>query len=440
MDRWPEVKLKELCDAVTVGFVGSMADEYCEDGIPFLRSQNITPFQLNLQDLKYIPESFHERIRKSTLRPGDVGIVRTGYPGTACVIPPELGEANCSDLVIVRPGKELNPHFIAALFNSAFGKTLVGGNLVGAAQQHFNVTVAKELKLRIPPRKEQDKIAAVLVAFNDLIANNQRRIALLESMAEEIYREWFVRMRFPGADKRRVVHGVPVGWQNTPLRKLIKHYIGGGWGEELATTESPDGAFVLRGTDLPPLQNGVWGELVFRFHKQSGLASRALQPGDFVFEVSGGSTNQLLGRNLMVSGQLLEHLGEPAICASFCKLIRFDQAAIAPLWMKYFLKMYYESGLVGLYQVQSTGISNYQFEAFISRQTVLVPDAELQKQFCDLVEPMNEQRDSIARMNEQLKRSRDALLPRLISGKLRVDQLDIQFPPSMRAETAEAAP
>jgi len=142
----------------------------------------------------------------------------------------------------------------------------------------------------------------------------------------------------------------------------------------------------------------------------------------------------------MVSGQLLEHLGEPAICASFCKLIRFDQAAIAPLWMKYFLKMYYESGLVGLYQVQSTGISNYQFEAFISRQTVLVPDAELQKQFCDLVEPMNEQRDSIARMNEQLKRSRDALLPRLISGKLRVDQLDIQFPPSMRAETAEAAP
>lgn len=221
MNRWPEVKLKELCNAVTVGFVGSMADEYCDEGVPFLRSQNITPFQLNLRDIKYIPQTFHERIRKSTLRPGDVGIVRTGYPGTACVIPDDLPESNCSDLVILRPGKELNPHFIAALFNSTFGKTLVGGNLVGAAQQHFNVTVAKELKLRIPTRVEQDKIAAVMVGINDLLANNQRRIALLESMAEEIYREWFVRMRFPGWANSPTDKGIPANWSRKTIDSLL---------------------------------------------------------------------------------------------------------------------------------------------------------------------------------------------------------------------------
>lgn len=132
---------------------------------------------------------------------------------------------------------------------------------------------------------------------------------------------------------------------------------------------------------------------------------------------------------------------EAAIEQEYEKLkgIRFDHSAIAPLWMKYFLKLYYDSGLVGLYQVQSTGISNYQFEAFITRQTVLVPDMRLQAEFCKLVEPLNEQRDSLARANLRLKNTRDALLPRLISGKLRVEALDIQFPPSMQPPPAEAA-
>ncbi len=139
MNQWATIKLKEVCSQITVGFVGSMADEYCDEGVPFLRSLNIQPFRINMNDLKFIPQAFHERIKKSTLRPGDVGIVRTGYPGTACVIPPELPEANCSDLVIVRPGPQLNAYYLSAVFNSSFGRDLVGGNLVGAAQQHFNV-------------------------------------------------------------------------------------------------------------------------------------------------------------------------------------------------------------------------------------------------------------------------------------------------------------
>jgi len=116
------VKLKDVCNQVTVGFVGSMADEYCDEGVPFLRSLNIQPFRINTNDLKYIPQAFHERIRKSTLRPGDVGIVRTGYPGTACVIPAWLEEANCSDLVIVskRPVTTPCPRHPARIWPSPY--------------------------------------------------------------------------------------------------------------------------------------------------------------------------------------------------------------------------------------------------------------------------------------------------------------------------------
>jgi hypothetical protein len=212
MTGWREIKLKDVCEHVTVGFVGSMAEFYENSGIPFLRSLNIHPFRLSFQDLKFIGAEFHHKLRKSALKPGDVAVVRTGYPGTAAVIPKSLGEANCSDLVLIRPSKELNPHFLAAIFNSTFGKNLVSGNLVGAAQQHFNITVAKELRLRMPPKEEQDKIAAILTAYDDLIEVNQRRIAALETMAEELYREWFVRLRFPGHAKVKLVKGRPAKW------------------------------------------------------------------------------------------------------------------------------------------------------------------------------------------------------------------------------------
>src|SRR5690349_4556125 len=106
-----KIKLRDVCDRITVGHVGPMADEYTPNGVPFLRSQNIEPFRLNLDDLKFIPPEFHQKLRKSALRPGDVAVIRTGYPGTACVIPEMFAELNCADLVVITPSRELNAHY-----------------------------------------------------------------------------------------------------------------------------------------------------------------------------------------------------------------------------------------------------------------------------------------------------------------------------------------
>src|SRR5258708_36467389 len=76
-------KLKDVCDRITVGHVGPMADKYTAEGVPFLRSQNITPFRLNLEDIKFVPPDFHEKLRKSALQPGDVAVGRPRPPGTA---------------------------------------------------------------------------------------------------------------------------------------------------------------------------------------------------------------------------------------------------------------------------------------------------------------------------------------------------------------------
>lgn len=130
-----------------------------------MRSQNIKPFRIELEGVKFIDEEFHASLKKSSLSPGDVAIVRTGYPGTAAVIPDDLSIANCSDLVIARPSAKLLPQYLAAFFNSQHGKKIVGGNLVGAAQKHFNVTAAKNVEIALHPMEEQKSIVSHVEEF-----------------------------------------------------------------------------------------------------------------------------------------------------------------------------------------------------------------------------------------------------------------------------------
>ena len=107
--KWPSVRLEEVCEHITVGHVGPMVDEYAEAGIPFLRSQNVRPFRFDPIELKFISPTFHAKLKKSALRPKDVVVTRSGAnTGQCCIIPPQLTDANCSDLVIIRPSERIN--------------------------------------------------------------------------------------------------------------------------------------------------------------------------------------------------------------------------------------------------------------------------------------------------------------------------------------------
>ena len=157
---FPGRALSDHCRRVTVGHVGPMKDRYQGHGIPFLRSQNVRPFQIELDGVAFIDEEFDSELMKSRLAPGDVAVVRTGYPGTAAVIPASLPVSNCADLVIIRPAADLNPHYVTAFLNSNLGKRMIAGNLVGAAQKHFNVGAAKKVAIPLPSLAEQAQFVA----------------------------------------------------------------------------------------------------------------------------------------------------------------------------------------------------------------------------------------------------------------------------------------
>ena len=277
---WPVVRLDDVADDITVGHVGSMATEYVPVGIPFLRSQNVEPFRVSLVDVKYVGEDFHARLAKSALQPGDVVIVRTGRPGSAAVIPPDLPVANCADLVIVRPGPTLDAHFLMYFINSG-GSGHVASHLVGAVQQHFNVGSARTLRIPLPPLPEQQRIARTLGALDDKIELNRRMNRTLESIARAVFKSWFVdfdpvRKKMEGGEvglppdlaaavPNRLVDSkagpVPDGWDVAAIGDVMT-IVGGStpstkdsslWGGDIAFATPRDmarlPAAVLRATD-----------------------------------------------------------------------------------------------------------------------------------------------------------------------------------------------
>lgn len=136
-----------------------MKDEYVEQGVPFLRSQNVRANRYDPEGLKFISQEFHRQLGKSTLRPGDIVVVRSGSVGVSCVIPDYLSEANCSDLVIIKEPRGVLPHYGAYYMNSVV-ETRVAAGKVGVALIHFNTQSVAELPLPVPPMAEQRRIAA----------------------------------------------------------------------------------------------------------------------------------------------------------------------------------------------------------------------------------------------------------------------------------------
>jgi type I restriction enzyme S subunit len=181
---WIQTVFGDICREITVGYVGKMADQYRDDGVPFLRSQNVRPLRFSPDNIQYISEEFHSAIFKSRLEPGDLAIVRSGAPGVTCVIPDSLPIANCSDLVIARPSETLNSWFGCIYMNSEVAQRNVADNKVGVAQQHFNVSSMKKMPINLPPIEEQTEIVRRTSQFLTIADLLEAKVATAKARIE----------------------------------------------------------------------------------------------------------------------------------------------------------------------------------------------------------------------------------------------------------------
>lgn len=165
----------DVCERITVGIVVKPASYYVDQGgYPALRSLNVTPESLVLDDLVYVSEAGQTKNKKSILRAGDVVVVRTGRPGDACVIGPEQEGFNAIDLIVASPKEILLSSYLSAFVNSVLAKRQLRKGIAGTAQTHFNIGEFKKLRVPMMPLEEQKKALSLLervkkerVAVND---------------------------------------------------------------------------------------------------------------------------------------------------------------------------------------------------------------------------------------------------------------------------------
>ena len=195
-----------------------------------------------------------------------------------------------------------------------------------------------------------------------------------------------------------------------PYRSVIRYAIGGGWGNETLKTGTGT-VRIIRGTDFKNIHNGNLQGVPLRYETSRKISSRQLEDGDVILEISGGSrtSNQFTGRSFFVSQNLIDRLGGVVIPASFCRLVRFDEDRVAQKYAYYALQNMYLTGRAALYEQQSTGISNFQFEYFLDEEMLRVPPLPQQRRIAGILGALDDKIELNRRMNETLEQMARAL-------------------------------
>lgn len=310
---------------------------------------------------------------------------------------------------------------------------------------NLNTSILGAVPLSVPSLATQAALVSFFNALDDRIDVLRQTNATLESIAQTLFKSWFidfdpVRAKaegrepegmdaetaalFPDSFEDSALGEIPKGWSVIPFGELLSFAIGGDWGGEGPTDTCTQQATIIRGTDIPDIAAGYFDGVPRRFVSPKKSEKRKLQDGDLVIEVSGGSKTQPTGRSLYVTKTVLAKLGAAVVPTSFCRLFRATDAHTALLLSQHLIAIY-QAGKMWNYQVQSTGLANFQTQHFLDSEVVVVPPPSVRKAFFDIVRPL------IDRMNTapiaELSALRDALLPRLISGKLRLPEAEAQL-------------
>ncbi|MBV5272611.1 MAG: restriction endonuclease subunit S [Lamprocystis purpurea] len=377
------------------------------DAVTFQRGFDITKVEQTLGEVPIISSSgISSTHNQSRAKGPGVIIGRKGTLGTVHFVRQDYWPHDTT--LWVKDFKNSNPEFI-----SYFLRTLKLENFdTGSSNPTLNRNHLHKIGVVFPKEPAtQRKIAAILAVYDDLIETNKRRITLLEKMAAETYREWFVRMRFPGYRDSILVKGVPKGWEATQFGQIANITMG----------QSPKSEFYNNSGQGLPFHQGV-GTYGDRFPRKVTFCTangRKAKKGSILFSVRAP-----VGRLNIADCEVIIGRGIAAI--------RHKEGKNSYLY--YLLKtIFANEDIIG-----NGSIFNSVGKDELARFAILTHPNALIARFEEFARPIDQQIETLIHSNSVLTETRDLLLPRLISGKLSVADLDIQFPPSMREGDEEA--
>jgi type I restriction enzyme S subunit len=286
----------------------------------------------------------------------------------------------------------------------------------GAAQPFISLGDARSTLVELPPVGAQQRIAAVLSAFDELIEINERRIEVLEDLARSLYREWFVRFRFPGHEDVEFIQSelglIPATWKVTPLGDAAASLVDGDWIET-----KDQGGSSYRLLQVSNIGVGAFRETgKFRYIEKptfERLKCTEIELGDL-----------LISRmpDPIARAWLVDRLREPAITAVDVAILRPPSPAVGV----YLSKWLNSAPALARAQAAATGTTRKRISrSVLARASVPLPPEPLIEMFAAAVEPALAERTAAIHMIDRLAAIRDLLLPRLVTGRLDISDIDL---------------
>lgn len=190
-DQWDCCRICDVAD-IGVGVVIKPTQYYADEGIPAFRSLNVGEMHVNDYDWVYFTKEGHQKNQKSVIHRGDVLVVRSGAPGTACVATEKYEGYNAVDIIIAHPdNRKVNSVFLAAFTNMPHGMNQIRAKTGGAAQQHFNVGGYKSMRLIMPSIELQNQFAAFVDQTEKNKVAVQQALEKLETLKKALMQEYF---------------------------------------------------------------------------------------------------------------------------------------------------------------------------------------------------------------------------------------------------------
>ena len=409
MSAWPARRMEELCEITSSKRI--FAADYVSAGVPFYRGKEITEkYKGNLDvstELFISEEKFIEIERKfGSPVEGDLLLTSVGTLGSPYVVrADERFYFKDGNLTWFRKFKELDSHFLYYWLASPKGKEELKKCTIGSSQSAFTIVLLKGMEIQLPPLPTQKRISGILFAYDELIENNQRRIKILEEMARTLYREWFVHFRFPGHDEvslvKSTIGDIPKGWGVKRVPECIDV------NPRVVIPRDGEKPFVPMGC----LANDSM--LITDIGCRSGNSGSKFQNGDTLFAritpcLENGKTGfvQFLPDAQAVAFGSTEFivLRSRTLTSEFVYLLarsdEFRGNAIKSM-----------SGASGRQRVQERCFDDFK---------IAHPPRELLDQFSAIVSPIFSMIQKLRLQIANLRRTRDLLLPRLLSGQVTI--------------------
>jgi type I restriction enzyme S subunit len=411
---WQSVVLRDLCEVVQYGYTASATDKPV--GPKFLRITDIVPETIDWSCVPYC-EIDPQKLDKYLLRRGDIVIARTGATtGYAKYIRNAPEVVFASYLVRIRLRDNVDNRYAGYVVESSDYKRFIQATWGGAAQPNANAQVLTSYEMPLPPLPTQHKIASILSAYDNLIENNLRRINILEEMAQNLYREWFVKFRFPGHEKVQMVDSplgkIPEEWEVVPLEDICSRITDGAH----RSPKTVDIGYPMASVkDMHDLGINV-------------DTCRKISEEDFKKLVRNDC--KMLKNDVLIAkdGSYLKHcfVVEKDIDVSLLSSIAMlrPNERIRPHVLAMILRDSKVKTRMKGY-VSGAALPRIILKEFRKFEIVL-PPFELQKEWAGYAEQMIELCFRLIKKNTTLRRTRDLLLPKLISGELDVSDLDIK--------------